>query len=147
MKRLLAGLAALLVCGVVSAFDLPQVTIHALPPEAQTTLRLIDAGGPFPYGRDGIMFGNRERILPTQARGYYREFTVPTPGVNHRGPRRIVTMMTGAESIRDVIAFPKTQRAQCLLTDAPSDVDEKQLRELHIRLRQKVETVVEVNKA
>jgi guanyl-specific ribonuclease Sa len=91
MKRLLAGLAALLVCGVVSAFDLPQVTIHALPPEAQTTLRLIDAGGPFPYGRDGIMFGNRERILPTQARGYYREFTVPTPGVNHRGPRRIVT--------------------------------------------------------
>ena len=48
---------------------------------------------------------------------------------------RIVTMMAGAESIRDVIAFPKTQRAQCLLTQAPSAVDEKQLRELHIRLR------------
>ena len=75
------------------------------------------------------------------------KYGAPPHGGLAFGLDRIVTMMAGAESIRDVIAFPKTQRAQCLLTDAPSAVDEKQLRELHVRLRQKVETSVEVGKA
>lgn len=61
-----------------------------LPEEAQQTLALIDKGGPYPYERDGIVFQNRERILPAQASGYYREFTVVTPGSSDRGARRIV---------------------------------------------------------
>lgn len=61
-----------------------------LPPEARQTLALIKAGGPFPYERDGIVFGNFEKRLPLQARGYYREYTVKTPWRRDRGPRRII---------------------------------------------------------
>lgn len=66
------------------------VAVAELPPEARETLQLIKQGGPFPYPRDGVVFGNYEHILPPQARGYYHEYTVKTPGVRHRGARRIV---------------------------------------------------------
>jgi ribonuclease T1 len=69
---------------------LPTVAESALPDEADTTLALIRAGGPFPYEEDGGVFGNRERILPRQPGGYYREYTVETPGEGDRGPRRII---------------------------------------------------------
>ncbi len=63
----------------------------SLPPEAHATLDLIARGGPFPYRKDGTVFHNRERLLTDQPRGYYREYTVPTPGATNRGARRIVT--------------------------------------------------------
>ena len=66
------------------------VELGRLPPEAAQTLRLIQRGGPFPYRKDGTVFQNRERRLPQQPGGYYREYTVPTPGSPDRGARRIV---------------------------------------------------------
>ena len=67
-----------------------QVRLDALPKEAQKTLSLVKQDGPFPYQRDGVAFGNFERRLPKKERGYYKEFTVPTPGTRDRGARRIV---------------------------------------------------------
>jgi ribonuclease T1 len=69
---------------------IPAVAAASLPSEARETLRLVEQGGPFPYARDGIVFGNRERRLPDQPRGYYREYTVKTPGEQSRGARRLV---------------------------------------------------------
>ena len=70
--------------------SIPSIAQADLPAEARATLALIARGGPFPYRRDGIEFQNRERRLPLQPRGYYREYTVPTPGSADRGARRIV---------------------------------------------------------
>lgn len=70
---------------------MPTVRADRLPAEARRTLRLIDDGGPFPYAKDGSVFGNFEGELPKQRRGHYREYTVPTPGERDRGARRIVT--------------------------------------------------------
>lgn len=70
---------------------LPWVAAQDLPREAQRTLDLIDRGGPFPYDKDGSTFGNFEGSLPQQRRGYYKEYTVETPGSRDRGARRIVT--------------------------------------------------------
>lgn len=74
---------------------LPQIDFATLPPQAQETITLIDRGGPFPYERDGIAFGNRERLLPIRANGYYREYTVITPGSSDRGARRIIAGQSG----------------------------------------------------
>lgn len=73
------------------ASGLPSVEVADLPTEARHTLELIAAAGPYPYPRDGVVFQNRERLLPRKARGYYHEYTVPTPGEGDRGARRIIT--------------------------------------------------------
>jgi ribonuclease T1 len=76
---------------VDEASGLPIVALDSLPPEAAETVELIDAGGPFQYDQDGAVFQNREGLLPEAPRGYYREYTVETPGSPDRGARRIVT--------------------------------------------------------
>lgn len=73
-----------------SQSGLPLIFIDELPDEAINTLILIDDDGPFPYGKDGSTFQNREGLLPDESGGYYREYTVDTPGLDHRGAKRIV---------------------------------------------------------
>jgi ribonuclease T1 len=88
-----AFLAVALFCfSAVVAADVP---VGELPVEARATLVLIKAGGPFPYPQDGRTFSNREKLLPSRQRGYYREYTVRTPGARDRGARRIVAGRTG----------------------------------------------------
>lgn len=90
---------------------LPTIRYQHLPRQAKDTIRLIDQDGPFPFERDGITFQNRERLLPNEPRGYYREYTVITPGSRDRGARRIIAGAEGElyytddhyESFREVI--------------------------------------------
>jgi len=87
MIRLLPALLLAALCGAAHAGE---VNLAELPREAHDTLRLIAQNGPFPHKRDGAVFGNFERRLPTKPRGHYREYTVATPGARNRGARRIV---------------------------------------------------------
>jgi ribonuclease T1 len=75
--------------------SLAGVAVAELPAEGRATLALIDRGGPFPYAQDGSVFGNLEGHLPRRARGYYREYTVPTPGERDRGARRLIAGRNG----------------------------------------------------
>ena len=88
------GVAGLLSIGSVQAREgapsVRTVSAAALPAEAQAVKRAIHRGGPFAFPKDGIVFANRERLLPAQWRGFYREYTAPTPGARDRGGRRIV---------------------------------------------------------
>jgi ribonuclease T1 len=92
LKLALAAFAAFWFTGAWSA----EIGVQELPIEASATLALIKAGGPFPHTQDGRVFSNREKLLPVQTRGYYREYTVRTPGRRDRGARRIVAG-SGAE--------------------------------------------------
>ncbi|UKA55127.1 ribonuclease [Arthrobacter sp. FW305-BF8] len=83
------------VSGVPNVSGLPAIRESQLPAEGRRTLTLIRQGGPYPYTRDGVTFGNFERILPRKAGGYYKEYTVPTPGESDRGARRIVAGQAG----------------------------------------------------
>ena len=86
--RLLAAVVLLWAAPVLAYQG--EIRVRDLPPEARDTLELIRRGGPFPHAQDGRTFGNRERHLPPRERGYYREYTVRTPGARDRGARRIV---------------------------------------------------------
>ncbi len=87
---LLLGLLLALAGAADGRAAIGEIAAADLPPEARATLALIRGGGPFPYRKDGTAFQNRERRLPLRPRGYYREYTVPTPGARDRGARRII---------------------------------------------------------
>ena len=100
MKRALAAACAALALsfapgasaqkGPAAEAGLKEIAVASLTPEARETIAIIRTGGPFPYAKDGAVFGNREGHLPAQKHGYYREYTVKTPGERTRGARRII---------------------------------------------------------
>jgi len=96
-SSLVGRVAGALLVGAIAVVAPPSIALvpatvsaAALPTEARTTLSRIRTGGPFPYPRDGVVFNNRERLLPAMPHGHYREYTVPTPEARNRGARRIV---------------------------------------------------------
>lgn len=89
------GAAALLQGQGAAPEPLPEMAAAELPPEAHATIRLIKRDGPYPYERDGTVFHNYEKRLPSRETGYYREYTVRTPGLASRGARRIVAGGSG----------------------------------------------------
>lgn len=94
--RFILGLFASLLIGVAAGCQRSaEVGLADLPKDAIDTVALIRSDGPFPYPKDGVTFGNREQLLPPASRGYYREYTVPTPGARDRGARRIVAGRDG----------------------------------------------------
>ena len=98
VKLVLTGLLLVSTFSVSIAFakepananDFSTISLAEMPVQGAQTYRLITLGGPFPYEKDGVVFGNRERLLPAKSRGYYHEYTVATPGSSHRATRRIV---------------------------------------------------------
>jgi ribonuclease T1 len=93
--KLLAGLLALVFSFSALGFSESEIEKKRLPKEALETLALIKKGGPYPHQRDGVVFSNRERLLPARERGWYLEYTVRTPGERTRGARRIVAGRDG----------------------------------------------------
>ncbi|MDP9109509.1 MAG: ribonuclease [Pseudomonadota bacterium] len=95
-KALKFGIAGCLACLLAPAVNartadtIPAVALASLPAAAASTYELIKRGGPFPYAKDGVVFGNYEHQLPSKPRGYYHEYTVPTPHARSRGARRII---------------------------------------------------------
>ncbi len=106
MSRRPTAAIALVVIAVVAALvwhaasgsgSMGTVRVDQLPPQVRATMLLVERGGPFPYERDGVVFDNREGLLPSHDRGYYHEYTVPTPGSPDRGARRLVVGAGGED--------------------------------------------------